>query len=65
MLIFFGLDPTVNMVTPSLGTLELVLISVDQSDSLDMYSFWSIILPSDEDLLETVVKVNEHNSICV
>jgi hypothetical protein len=48
---------TVDMVTPSLGTLEPVLPPVDQSESLDMYSFQSIILPSDEDLLEAMVKV--------
>jgi hypothetical protein len=55
----------VDMVTPSLGTLELVLHSVDQSESLDMYSFQSIILLSNEDLLEAMVNVHEHSSLSV
>jgi hypothetical protein len=55
----------VDMVTPSIGTLESILPHVDQSESLDMYSFQSIILPSDEELLEAMVKVNEHSSLSV
>jgi hypothetical protein len=39
------LDPTVDMVTPSLGTLESILPPVDLSKSLTMYSFQSIVLP--------------------
>jgi len=39
---------TVEMVTTSLGTLESILPHVDQSESLDMYSFESVIILSGE-----------------
>jgi hypothetical protein len=49
------------MVTPSLGTLESILPPIDLSESLTMYSFQSVVLPSDEDLLEAMVESDEHS----
>jgi hypothetical protein len=40
----------VDMINPSIGKLEPVLPPVDQSESLDTYSFHSIILLSNENL---------------
>jgi hypothetical protein len=53
------------MVTPSLGTLEPILPPIDHNNYLDMYSFQRIILLSNEDLLEAMVKVYENSSFLV
>jgi hypothetical protein len=50
---------TIDMETPSLGTLEFVLPLFDPSESLTFYSFKSVVLPSDEDLLEAMVESDE------
>jgi len=55
----------VNMVTTSPRTLESILPHVDQSESLDMYSFQRVIIFFDEELLEFLVKVNDHSSLYV
>jgi hypothetical protein len=56
------LDPVVDMVNPSMGVLESDLSPITPIESLDIHSFQSIVLPSDEDLLEAMVKVYEHSS---
>ena len=48
----------VGMVTPSLEVLEPDLPLISLSEFLDMYSFQNVILPSDEDLLEAMVKID-------
>jgi hypothetical protein len=57
------LDPIVNMVNQSLGTLDSTLPSIDLSNSLTMYSFQSIGVPYDEYLLEAMVESHEHSFI--
>jgi hypothetical protein len=56
------LDPVVDMVNHSIGDLEPDLPLVTPIESLDMYSFQSVVLPSDEDLLEAMVKGFEQSS---
>lgn len=46
------------MLTPSLGALELDLPPFSPSEFLDMYSFQDVVLPSDEDVLEDMVKID-------
>jgi hypothetical protein len=48
------LDPVANMVISSVGLLEPDLLTHDMT--LDMFSFQSILLPSSEDLLESMTK---------
>jgi hypothetical protein len=55
----------VDMVNPSMGSLEHDISPVTPIESLDIHSFQSIFLPSNEDLLESMVKVHEHSSLYV
>jgi hypothetical protein len=48
------LDPVVDMVVSSIGLLELDLFT--PIATLDMVSFQSVFLPSNEDLLEAMTK---------
>jgi hypothetical protein len=50
------LDPVVDMVNHSIGDLELDLPLINPSESLDMYSFQSVVLLSDEEFLEAMVR---------
>jgi hypothetical protein len=59
------LDLVVDMVNHSIGDLEPDLPLVTPTESLDMYSFQSVVLPSDEDLLEAMVKGFEQSSVSV
>jgi hypothetical protein len=51
---FVDLDPVVEMVISSIGILEPNLLTPDET--LDMCSFWRIILPSSEDPLEAMTE---------
>ena len=48
------LDPVVEMVISSVGLLELDLLTPEET--LNMCSFWSILLPASEDLLESMTE---------
>jgi hypothetical protein len=52
---YFDLDMVVDMVISSIGILEPDLLT--PIATLDMYSFQSIVLPSNEDLLEAMIEV--------
>jgi hypothetical protein len=52
--ISYDLDPVVDMVISSIGSLEIDLLT--PVVTLDMVSFQSIILPSSEDLLASMTK---------
>jgi hypothetical protein len=58
-------DLVVDMVNSSMGDLEPDISPITPIESLDIHSFQSIVLPSDEDLLEAMVKVHEHSSLSV
>jgi hypothetical protein len=48
-----------------MGVLESDISPVTPIESLDINYFQSIVLPSDEDLLEAMVKDYEHSSLSV
>jgi hypothetical protein len=48
------LDPVVDMVISSIGLLEPDILTPIRT--LDMVSFWSVFLPSREDLLEAMIE---------
>jgi hypothetical protein len=50
------LDPVVDMVNHLIEDLDPNIPVVNPTESLDMYSFQSVFLPYDEDLLEAMVK---------
>jgi hypothetical protein len=56
---YLDLNLTVDMVNHSLGTLKYTLSPIDLSKSLTMYSFQSIVLMYDEDLLEDTMESDE------
>jgi hypothetical protein len=60
------LDLLVDIMNHSIGDLEPNLPLVTHTESLDMYSFQSVSLPSDEDLLEAMVEGFKQSScFCV
>jgi hypothetical protein len=65
MLDFFDLDPIVDMVNPSMGVLELIFPLLPLLSLLTYILSRALVLPSDEDLLESMVKVHEHSSLSV
>ena len=46
------------MVTPSLGALEPDCYPIDQSEFIDMYSFQNFIPPSNENFLQSMLKID-------
>jgi hypothetical protein len=46
------LDPVVDMVISSIGIVDPDLPTL--IEVIDMYSFWSVFIPSNEDLLESM-----------
>jgi hypothetical protein len=62
---YLDLVQELDMVTPFLGTSQFVLPPIAQSESIDMYSFQSVILLSNKELLEAMVNFNEHSSLSV
>jgi hypothetical protein len=54
-----------DMVKSSIGDLELYLSPLTCIESLDIHSFHIIVLLSNEDLLEAMVKKYEHSSLCM
>jgi hypothetical protein len=64
-LTYLDSDMVVEMVNPSMGDLEPDILLITPIDSLDMHSFQSIILPCNEDLLESIVKTHENSLIYV
>jgi len=50
----YDLDPVVDMVISSIGSLELDLLT--PVTTLNMHSFQSVFLPSNEDLLESMTE---------
>jgi hypothetical protein len=55
----------VGMVNPSMEDLKPNISLVTTFDSLDIYYFHIFFLSSNEDHLETMVKVHEHSSLYV
>jgi hypothetical protein len=63
---FLDLDPVVHTVNHSIGDLEPDLPLITTNESPNMYSLQSVVLPSDEDLLEAMVKDFKQSShLCV
>jgi hypothetical protein len=58
-------DLVVEMVNPSMGDLDPDISPVTPIESLDVHYFHSIVLSSDEDLLESMVNVYKNNSFFV
>jgi hypothetical protein len=58
-----NLDRVVDMVNHSIGDLQPDIPLITPTKSLDMYSFQSIVIMSNEDLLEAKVKGFEHSSL--
>jgi hypothetical protein len=53
---YLDLDMVVDMVNPSIEDLDPNIPLVTPTKSLNMYSFQSVVISSDEDLLESMVK---------
>jgi hypothetical protein len=62
---YLDLDLVVDMVNPSMGYLEPDISPTTPIKSLNIHSFQSIVLPSDEDLFEAMVRKHDHSSLCV
>ena len=48
----------IDMVTPSLGSLEPNLTPMSPSEFLGMSFFHDVVIPSDDDLLEAMTKID-------